>query len=91
MHASAPSAWNRYAPAGPATAEAVAAVEPLFARHGLRVRLYPSCQARHAQHGFLSGDDATRLADLHAAFTPMILAALFILGLSIAMLRKQEQ
>lgn len=56
------------APAGPATAEAVAAVEPLFARHGLRVRLYPSCQARHAQHGFLSGDDATRLADLHAAF-----------------------
>ena len=34
---------------------------------------------------------ALGMADLHAAFTPMILAALFILGLSIAMLRKQEQ
>lgn len=34
---------------------------------------------------------ALGMADLHTAFTPMILAALFILGLSIAMLRKQEQ
>ena len=34
---------------------------------------------------------ALGMADLHTTFTPMILAALFILGLSIALLRKQEQ
>jgi len=56
------------APAGPATPEAVAAVEPLFARVGLRARLYPSCHARHPQHDFLAGDDALRIADLQAAF-----------------------
>lgn len=56
------------APAGPATHEAVAAVEPLFARFGFRARLYPSCHARHPQHDFLAGDDALRIADLQAAF-----------------------
>lgn len=56
------------APAGPAMHEAVAAVEPLFARFGLRARLYPSCHARHPQHEFLAGDDALRIADLQAAF-----------------------
>lgn len=56
------------APAGPAAPEAVAAVEPLFAGFGLRARLYPSCHARHPQHDFLAGDDALRIADLHAAF-----------------------
>jgi muramoyltetrapeptide carboxypeptidase len=56
------------APAGPATPERVALVEPLLARFGLRTRLYPSCHARHPQHDFLAGDDALRLADLHAAF-----------------------
>lgn len=56
------------APAGPATPEAVAAVEPLFARFGLRARLYPSCHAHHPRHDFLAGDDALRTADLQAAF-----------------------
>ena len=56
------------APAGPCTPERVALVEPLFERHGLHARLYPGCHARHPDHDFLAGDDATRLADLHAAF-----------------------
>lgn len=34
---------------------------------------------------------ALGFADLQAAFVPMVVAALFILGLSIALLRKQEQ
>lgn len=67
------------APAGPATAECVALVEPLFARFGLRARLYPSCHARHPQHDFLAGDDATRLADLHAAFAETDVRAVFCL------------
>jgi muramoyltetrapeptide carboxypeptidase len=56
------------APAGPASPEAVATVEPLFARFGLRARLYPSCHSRHPRHEFLAGDDALRIADLQAAF-----------------------
>lgn len=56
------------APAGLASPEAVATVEPLFARFGLRARLYPSCHSRHPRHEFLAGDDALRIADLQAAF-----------------------
>lgn len=67
------------APAGPCTPERVALVAPLFARFGLRARLYPGCQARHPQHDFLAGDDATRLADLHAAFADADVAAVFAL------------
>jgi muramoyltetrapeptide carboxypeptidase len=67
------------APAGPATAERVALVEPLFARFGLRTRLYPSCHARHSQHDFLAGDDTLRLADLHAAFADSDVRAVFCL------------
>ncbi len=67
------------APAGPATTERVALVEPLFARFGLRARLYPSCHARHPQHDFLAGDDAVRLADLHAAFADADVRAVFCL------------
>ena len=67
------------APAGPATPERVALVEPLFARFGLRTKLYPSCHARHPQHDFLAGDDALRLADLHAAFADADNAAVFAL------------
>lgn len=67
------------APAGPATPGRVAQVEPLFARFGLRARLYPSCHARHPQHDFLAGDDATRLSDLHAAFADADVAAVFCL------------
>jgi muramoyltetrapeptide carboxypeptidase len=67
------------APAGPATPERVALVEPLLARFGLRARLYPSCHARHPQHDFLAGDDALRLADLHAAFADSDVGAVFCL------------
>ena len=67
------------APAGPATPERVAQVPPLFERFGLRARLYPSCHARHPLHDFLAGDDATRLADLHAAVADPDTAAVFCL------------
>jgi len=67
------------APAGPATPERLALVEPLFARFGLRAKLYPSCHARHPQHDFLAGDDDLRLADLHAAFADRDNAAVFAL------------
>ena len=67
------------APAGPSTPDRVALVPPLFERFGLRARLYPSCHARHPQHDFLAGDDATRLADLHAAFADADIAAVFCL------------
>ncbi len=53
------------AAAGPAEPEQLALIEPLFARHGLRAKLFPSCQ-RHT--GFLAGSDDERLRDLHAAF-----------------------
>jgi muramoyltetrapeptide carboxypeptidase len=55
------------APAGPVSAEQLAAVPALYARHGLRVRLFPGCGAQVAGCDYLAGDDATRLADLHAA------------------------
>ena len=67
------------APAGPSTRERAALVPPLFERFGLRARLYPSCHARHPMHDFLAGDDATRLADLHAAFADADIAAVFCL------------
>jgi len=67
------------APAGPCTPERVVLVEPLFERHGLHARLYPGCHARHPEHDFLAGDDATRLADLHAAFADSDIAAVFCL------------
>ena len=67
------------APAGPSTPDRVALVLPLFKRFGLHARLYPSCHARHPQHDFLAGDDATRLADLHAAFADTDIAAIFAL------------
>lgn len=69
------------APAGPAAPESVAAVEALFAAQGLRARLYPSCHARDPRHGFLAGDDARRLADLHAAFAdPQVQAVCCLRG-----------
>ena len=67
------------APAGPAQPEEVAAVEPPLARFGLRTRLYPSCHARHPTLDFLAGDDALRLADLHAAFIDPTVAAIICL------------
>ena len=67
------------APAGPCAPERVALVVPLFERFGLRARLYPGCHARHPEHDFLAGNDATRLADLHAAFADTDVAAVFAL------------
>ena len=67
------------APAGPSTLERAALVPPLFERFGLRARLYPSCHARHPVHDFLAGDDAMRLADLHAALADADIAAVFCL------------
>ena len=67
------------APAGPSPSDRVALVPPLFAQFGLQARIYPGCHARHPQHDFLAGDDATRLADLHAAFADPDIAAVFAL------------
>jgi muramoyltetrapeptide carboxypeptidase len=67
------------APAGPTPPEQVALVEPLCARFGLRMRLYPGCHASHPQYDFLAADDATRLADLHGAFADDDVAAVFAL------------
>lgn len=53
------------AAAGPAEPEHLALIEPLFARHGLRAKLFPSCFQRN---GFLAGPDGDRLRDLHDAF-----------------------
>jgi muramoyltetrapeptide carboxypeptidase len=64
------------APAGPVTAEQVAAVPALYQRHGLRARLYPSC---HARTGYLAGPDALRLADLHSALADPEVAAIHCL------------
>lgn len=65
------------APAGPPKPEQLPEVEALFASHGLKARLYPSCQARHPQHEYLAGDDALRLADLHAALADDSMRAIF--------------
>ena len=67
------------APAGPAAPATVAQVPALYARYGLRCRLLPSCHARHASHDFLAGDDALRVADLHAAFADPEVAAIHCL------------
>jgi muramoyltetrapeptide carboxypeptidase len=64
------------APAGPARPEALAQVEPLYARFGHRVRLYPGC---FQNTGYLAGSDATRLADLHQALADDDVAALHCL------------
>ncbi len=64
------------APAGPARPEALQAIEPLYARQGYRLRLYPSCRA---EDGYLAGPDALRLADLHAALADDAVAAIHCL------------
>ena len=64
------------APAGPVQPEALAAVPALYERIGYRVRVFPGC----TQHtGYLAGDDAVRLADLHAALADDHLAAVHCL------------
>lgn len=64
------------APAGPVAPSQLAGLEPLYTRHGLRLRLYPGC---HAGGGYLAGPDALRLADLHAALDDDGVAALHCL------------
>lgn len=64
------------APAGPVKPEALADVAALYARHGLRARLFPAC---HASTGYLAGPDALRLADLHAALADDEVAAIHCL------------
>lgn len=64
------------APAGPVSPEALAAVPALYARHGLRVRLFPGCEANT---GYLAGPDTLRLADLHAALADDEVAAIHCL------------
>jgi muramoyltetrapeptide carboxypeptidase len=56
--------------------EALAEVQALYARHGLRARLFPAC---HASTGYLAGPDALRLADLHAALADDEVAAIHCL------------
>ena len=68
------------APAGPVAPEALAAVEPLYARHGYRARIYPGCHAtRHGELDYLAGADVLRLADLHAAIADGEVAAIHCL------------
>ncbi len=51
--------------------------------------IYPASQYITISRGVFN--KALGMADLHAAFTPMVLATLVILGLSIALLKKQER
>lgn len=67
------------APAGPADADGVAALPALYARHGLKAKIFPGCSARWPEVDYLSGDDATRLADLHAALADPEVAVLHAL------------
>jgi muramoyltetrapeptide carboxypeptidase len=74
------SVFGIVAPAGPALPERVAAVEALYAAMGYRARVFPGCHERSG-HGlpYLAGDDARRLADLHAALADDAVAALHCL------------
>jgi muramoyltetrapeptide carboxypeptidase len=64
------------APAGPAAPGQLATLPALYARHGLRVRLYPGCTCNT---GYLAGADEVRLADLHAALRDTQAAAIHCL------------
>jgi muramoyltetrapeptide carboxypeptidase len=61
------------APAGPPDAARLAQLPALYAAQGYRVRVYPGC---HARDRYLAGDDALRLADLHAALADDTVAAI---------------
>ena len=67
------------APAGPTSPERLAQVAPMFEARGYRVRLYPSCSARHEALPYLAGSDAQRVADLHAALADDEVAAILCL------------
>ena len=87
------------APAGPVAADALPAVQALYARHGYRARLYPGC---HADTGYLAGPDTLRLAGLHAALADDEVAAIHCLrggygsmrlldGIDTALLRRKPK
>jgi len=64
------------APAGPATADAVARVPGLIESMGYVPRLFPGC---HERLPFLAGDDSRRRQDLEAAFLDPEINAVFCL------------
>ncbi len=64
------------APAGPASAEALAAAPAIIEAMDLKERMYPGC---FACEDYLAGDDDCRLADLHAAFADQDVAAILCL------------
>ncbi len=61
------------APAGPVETERLQQVLPMYEAAGYRARLFPGCSANT---GYLAGDDAARLADLHAALADDEVAAI---------------
>ncbi len=61
------------APAGPPDAERLARLPALYAALGWRVKVYPGC---HERERYLAGDDAARLADVHAALADDAVAAI---------------
>lgn len=64
------------APAGPAEPERLQQLPALYQSFGYRCRVYPGC---HQRTGYLAGDDATRVADLHAALADDEVAAIHCL------------
>lgn len=56
------------APAGVVNPQEVAAMPAWLAARGYQAKIYPSCLAVDADFPYLAGDDALRVADLHAAF-----------------------
>jgi len=87
------------APAGPVEPGRLPLVEPLYAAHGLRCRIYPGCAMTS---GYLAGPDAQRLADLHAALADDEVAAIHCIrggygalrlldGIDVALVRRAQK
>ncbi|QPF71787.1 LD-carboxypeptidase [Roseateles sp. DAIF2] len=69
------------APAGPPKRESLDRIPALLAAHGFRAKFMPGIAAGPARLDYLAADDATRLADLHAAFAdPEVDAVLCLRG-----------
>jgi muramoyltetrapeptide carboxypeptidase len=64
------------APAGVVNPQEVAAMPAWLAARGYQAKIYPSCLAADADFPYLAGDDALRVADLHAAFGDPTVAAI---------------
>ncbi|MBY0345947.1 MAG: LD-carboxypeptidase, partial [Neisseriaceae bacterium] len=65
------------APAGVVNPQEVAAMPAWLAARGYQAKIYPCCLAVDADFPYLAGDDALRVADLHAAFGDPTVAAIF--------------